>query len=297
MTSSDSKDEERTSTTLSEPALMKAYSNVLRKDFFPSAPYFGFYGRLPTLSTPFTPLLRRYGSYEGSSSTTSSVDSFSSSRVGRYSPPPQLSPFDTPPVRNMGGYANNKSPLLSLLQSDSGISSASSINSGTPMSRRVVRAYKKTYCYICRTHINKNGRRSQGPRRHLLQYHVRRPLFQCPHCSHASFYDKFHVTSHMRRIHQDYTDRLVNRSSEFEEEVERWYERCFGEQRSGTRREEEKLRKNSSSSSSPPPILTPEAPNEENESPKITFTETPVKVPLRKRKIGFMMEDILQPFN
>uniref|UniRef100_A0A1I7XK61 C2H2-type domain-containing protein n=1 Tax=Heterorhabditis bacteriophora TaxID=37862 RepID=A0A1I7XK61_HETBA len=114
--------------------------------------------------------------------------------------------------------------LLQLSSSDSGVSSASSSGLSTPLMKRKSRtSHKKAYCMICNVFIYKEGKRSQGPRRHVLQHHVRRPLYQCPHCSHSSFYDKHHVTSHMRRLHRDTSNSLVNRTSEFEEEIKKWY--------------------------------------------------------------------------
>ncbi|RCN31767.1 hypothetical protein ANCCAN_22442 [Ancylostoma caninum] len=192
--------------------------------FFTSTPYHGFHPVLPPISSIYSPLASYYTQYKSLSSysTDSSTPSTSSvseqSSADHSSPPPRLVAYSTS------------------LSEDSGFLSTSSTAETTPVSRTAVRGYKKTYCMICKVNINKEGKRSQGPRRHLLQHHVRRPLFQCPHCSHSSFYDKFHVTSHMRRIHQDHSDRLINRSSEFEDEVDLWYQvkfnhysRCFGE--------------------------------------------------------------------
>lgn len=231
-------------------------------------------------------------------STESTTDSLSS----QLSPPPRLFPMNDTPAPN-GGFSQPKKAFSSSLQSDSGISSASSLSSATSAGRSTVRGYKKTFCNICKMHINKEGKRSQGPRRHLLQYHVRRPLFQCPHCSHASFYDKFHVTSHMRRIHQDTSDRLINRSSEFDDEVECWYERCFGERKAFNANANKESTANYPSTyqpaATPPPHLSPEQTDRENFDPNSSNTSgllmvTPLKAPTRKRKRGFTIEEILE---
>ncbi|VDM66740.1 unnamed protein product [Strongylus vulgaris] len=177
---------------------------------------------------------------------------------------------------------------------DSGFSSTSSAVESTPVSRNSIRGYKKTYCTICKININKEGKRSQGPRRHLLQHHVRRPLFQCPHCSHSSFYDKFHVTSHMRRIHQDNSDKIINRSSEFAEEVDFWYKRCFGAAKE-TIEETENIREPSQLYSSPPPVLSPEPACRENIDPNLISSDSPSKASApKRRKAGFMIADLLQ---
>ncbi|KAK6011903.1 hypothetical protein OSTOST_22999 [Ostertagia ostertagi] len=57
----------------------------------------------------------------------------------------------------------------------------------------------------------------------------------------------------------------------------------------------------SRSSFSPPPVLTPEIHDQENVNPYGVVQapespiETPVKAPLKRRKMGFMVDDILQP--
>ncbi|KAK5973739.1 hypothetical protein GCK32_007637 [Trichostrongylus colubriformis] len=271
--------------------------------FFTSTPYLGYgYTHLPPITSVYSPFARYYGATESSTkfimdpSSSSSLDSAMESRLDQQSPPPRLVPIGKSSVYNSNNLCYSGNPFTSSLQSDSGISSSSS--SGTPITRNTVRGYKKTYCSICKMHINKDGKRSQGPRRHLLQYHVRRPLFQCPHCSHSSFYDKFHVTSHMRRIHQDTSERLINRSSEFEDEVEEWYERCFDDRKNGNEKRQSSQKPPSPSQSdfSPPPVLTPEILDQENVDPvREALTCTPLKAPLKRRKMGFMIDDILQP--
>ncbi|VDL76478.1 unnamed protein product [Nippostrongylus brasiliensis] len=260
----------------------------------------GYYNRLPPVTSFYSPFMT-----SGMSSVDASTSSFSSESYSlSSSPPPRLIPITTPSAYNFGGKSCGMKCLTSSFQ-DSGISSASSLSGGTPISRHTVRGYKKTFCSICKMYINKEGKRSQGPKRHLLQYHVRRPLFQCPHCSHSSFYDKFHVTSHMRRIHNDHSDRIVNRSSEFEDEVELWYERCFGLKKVCDVAENKETDGGALSPhlafESPPPVLTPELANQENINPDEAFaaapsllTETPLKVPQKRRKMGFMIDDILQ---
>uniref|UniRef100_A0A7I4YT41 C2H2-type domain-containing protein n=1 Tax=Haemonchus contortus TaxID=6289 RepID=A0A7I4YT41_HAECO len=291
-------------------ASTSSYTSVTHNGFFTSTPYFGF-GRtqLPAITSIYSPFAKYYGVQESSarfSQDTSSPASFDlSTGTDQYSPPPKLVPF----TANLGYSFDSPSytlkPFNSTLQSDSGISSGASSLS-TPLGRNTVRGYKKTYCSICKMHINKDGKRSQGPRRHLLQYHVRRPLFQCPHCSHASFYDKFHVTSHMRRIHQDNSERLINRSSEFEDEVEEWYERCFGERRNSNgsemRQSSQRSLNPNGSRFSPPPVLTPEVPDQENVDPcrvgvvdlPELLADSPFHPPSKKRKMGFMIDDILE---
>ncbi|KAK6758679.1 hypothetical protein RB195_016104 [Necator americanus] len=257
-----------------------------QNNFYTSTPHRSFYPMLPPISTIYTPFSSYYSRFELSGYSADYSDPSTSlnqrttiASADRCSPPPQLVPYSTP------------------LSDDSGFSSTASGADSTPVTRSTVRGYKKTYCTICKVNINKEGKRSQGPRRHLLQHHVRRPLFQCPHCSHSSFYDKFHVTSHMRRIHQDHSDRLINRSSEFEDEVDQWYKRCFGDV--GETELEKSENSESSSShqlpSSPPPVLSPEPICKENIDPCSLLPETPIPVPAqKKRKIGFMMADLLQ---
>ncbi|KAL6743244.1 hypothetical protein Aduo_016309 [Ancylostoma duodenale] len=267
-------------------AISNPYVDMSQENgFFTSTPYRGFHPVLPPISSIYSPLASYYTQYQNLSSysTDSSTPSTSSvseqSSADRCSPPPRLV-----------AYSTSQSE-------DSGFLSTSSAAETTPVSRTTVRGYKKTYCMICKVNINKEGKRSQGPRRHLLQHHVRRPLFQCPHCSHSSFYDKFHVTSHMRRIHQDHSDRLINRSSEFEDEVDLWYQRCFGEV--GEARAEQagdpKEQGGNQLSSSPPPVLTPELMCKENINPDPLPSPLPIRVPApRRRKMGFMVADLLQ---
>ncbi|VDM60515.1 unnamed protein product [Angiostrongylus costaricensis] len=53
--------------------------------------------------------------------------------------------------------------------------------------------------------------------------------------------------------------------------------------------------------STPPPVLTPEAPKQENISDSTValapIVETPLKAPPKKRRIGFMIEDLLKMFS
>ncbi|XGW03500.1 hypothetical protein V3C99_015019, partial [Haemonchus contortus] len=285
-----------------------SYTSVTHNEFFTSTPYFGFERtQLPAITSIYSPFAKYYGVQESSArfsqdaSSSASLDL--STGIDQYSPPPKLVPFTASLGYSFDSPSFTLKPLNSTLQSDSGISSGAS-SLCTPISRNTVRGYKKTYCSICKMHINKDGKRSQGPRRHLLQYHVRRPLFQCPHCSHASFYDKFHVTSHMRRIHQDNSERLINRSSEFEDEVEEWYERCFGERRNSNgnemRQSSQKCINPSQSTFSPPPVLTPEILDQENVDPcrvldlPELLADSPLQPPTKKRKMGFMIDDILE---
>uniref|UniRef100_A0A0N4Z0M0 Mitochondrial carrier domain-containing protein n=1 Tax=Parastrongyloides trichosuri TaxID=131310 RepID=A0A0N4Z0M0_PARTI len=90
---------------------------------------------------------------------------------------------------------------------------------------------KKNYCYVCDKYIvNRNGR-NQGPRRHVLQVHMKKPLYMCGICNYSSTYDKYHVTSHIKRIHDiENTDEyIINNKYEQEPEVCIWYKKCFEE--------------------------------------------------------------------
>ncbi|KAK6048225.1 hypothetical protein COOONC_14270 [Cooperia oncophora] len=98
-------------------------------------------------------------------------------------------------------------------------------------------------------------------------------------------------------ILEDDSERLINRSSEFEDEVEEWYERCFGERRSSTRDEmrqsSQKPLSPTPAGFSPPPVLTPEVPDKENVDPcggdpVSEVDNTPLKAPVKRRKMGFM---------
>lgn len=105
-----------------------------------------------------------------------------------------------------------------------------------------------------------------------------------------------------------------------------WYKRCFGhvkctkkfenkedavefekenvakpeEKESSTNFEnEEEIQQITSSPdrySTPPPVLTPEPPTQED-TPEdtVAIVETPLKAPPSRRKIGFMIEDLLKP--
>ncbi|KAE9421571.1 hypothetical protein Angca_004715 [Angiostrongylus cantonensis] len=286
------------------------YTSSTKNQMFTSTPYAGFHPQMPTplissgiysqypLSYNGNESLGKLSSAFTSRSASFLCDSSSESDISKHLLPSQIT--------------SGRTPLT-----DSGFLSSSS-SSRTPVVRNVVRGYKKTYCFVCKVDITKAGKRSQGPRRHLLQHHVRRPLFQCPHCSHSSFYDKFHVTSHMRRIHHDKSDQLINRAAEFDSEVDEWYERCFGNDKSNTKLgirqnttdsadqeniTECKRKKNirqitSQQCSTPPPVLTPEAPKQENSDNTVSLApivETPLKAPPKKRRIGFMIEDLLKP--
>ncbi|KJH49943.1 hypothetical protein DICVIV_03890 [Dictyocaulus viviparus] len=307
-------------------------TNPTINDIFTSTPYVGFYPHLPPLSATIFSSYPQYYTITDSfanlsnrsinQTTSNMLNTLSKSTSSKYFLRSKTLEQKVSPTNYLGyvigfflQYADCegetapcsiKSENLSV-KSDSGFFSSVS-SSGTPISRIAVRGYKKTYCFVCKRHINKEGKRSQGPRRHLLQHHVRRPLFQCPHCSHSSFYDKFHVTSHMKRIHHDKSDRLINRSSEFDSEVEEWYKRCFGDDKSIANLEEDKENVEESISlhktcSTPPPILTPELPRRGITIRKNTvantttsLTDTPLKAPSNKtRKMSFMIEDILKP--
>ncbi|VDK53137.1 unnamed protein product [Anisakis simplex] len=88
---------------------------------------------------------------------------------------------------------------------------------------------RRNYCSICQSVIHAEGRRSQGPRRHVLQFHVMKPLYRCRLCEYSSPYDKYHIASHAKRVHA--TDRLsdilIDNTSEFEDDIQYWTERCF----------------------------------------------------------------------
>ncbi|CAJ0589391.1 unnamed protein product [Cylicocyclus nassatus] len=273
-----------------------------------STPHPGFYPFLPPFPAIFSPFTSYYPRYENSSTSSSTGSSYPSTSseeeskpvqpaVDRCSPPPRLLPYNTSLVSWPMIFANSwrRRVFATYLQSEDSGFSTSSPAEATPLRRNSLRGYKKTFCAICKVNINRDGKRSQGPRRHLLQHHVQRPLFQCPHCSHSSFYDKFHVTSHMRRIHQDNSDKIINRSSEFVEEVNMWYKRCFGEGNEMMEKTEIAEGPSCQLYSSPPPVLTPEPACKENiqpeeENPEALFQATAPK----RRKRGFMVADLLQ---
>ncbi|CAJ0581906.1 unnamed protein product, partial [Mesorhabditis spiculigera] len=60
---------------------------------------------------------------------------------------------------------------------------------------------KNDYCRLCKESLKTAGRRSQGPRRHIVKRHLRTLLYRCPLCPHGSVYDKHHVISHIERKH------------------------------------------------------------------------------------------------
>uniref|UniRef100_A0A915BNN6 C2H2-type domain-containing protein n=1 Tax=Parascaris univalens TaxID=6257 RepID=A0A915BNN6_PARUN len=88
---------------------------------------------------------------------------------------------------------------------------------------------RRDYCNLCKSTIHAEGRRSQGPRRHVLQFHVMKPLYRCKLCEYSSPYDKYHIASHARRVHG--TDRLrdvlVDNAAEFEDDIQYWTQKCF----------------------------------------------------------------------
>ncbi|CAJ0939688.1 unnamed protein product, partial [Mesorhabditis belari] len=99
----------------------------------------------------------------------------------------------------------------------------------TPKRTKDLNRYRKEFCYICNDVISIEGKRSQGPRRHIVQKHLKAMLFRCPHpnCGHGSVYDRHHVTSHMKRMHGDHSEKVIVGSEEAETEIQAWYEKCF----------------------------------------------------------------------
>ncbi|KHN80012.1 Formin-homology and zinc finger domains protein 1 [Toxocara canis] len=94
----------------------------------------------------------------------------------------------------------------------------------------VTRRTRRDYCNLCQSTIHAEGRRSQGPRRHALQFHVMKPLYKCKLCDYSSSYDKYHIVSHARRVHgiNRPRDVLLNNTAEFESDIQYWTQRCFG---------------------------------------------------------------------
>uniref|UniRef100_A0AC35UIP0 C2H2-type domain-containing protein n=1 Tax=Rhabditophanes sp. KR3021 TaxID=114890 RepID=A0AC35UIP0_9BILA len=89
---------------------------------------------------------------------------------------------------------------------------------------------RKDYCYVCKKFIISSTGRCQGPRRHILQFHVKNPLYLCKLCNFSSTYDKFHVTSHIKRFHNitKNTDAyMINNKCYQQAEVCIWYRSCF----------------------------------------------------------------------
>uniref|UniRef100_A0A158P8Q8 C2H2-type domain-containing protein n=1 Tax=Angiostrongylus cantonensis TaxID=6313 RepID=A0A158P8Q8_ANGCA len=196
-----------------------------------------------------------------------------------------------------------------------------SSSSGTPAIRNAVRRCKKKCCFVCKDDLKNTKKRGQEPRRHILQHHLQRPLFQCPHCSYSSSYNKFSVIRHMQRKHHDESGQFINRVSEFRRELGEWYELCFGSGKTTSKLEvEQNTTENQNSEnkeniakyerkdntqqftsqqcSTPPQVITPEAPKHktisENTVALTPIVETPLQTPLKKRRIGFMIEDLLK---
>ncbi|VDM60514.1 unnamed protein product [Angiostrongylus costaricensis] len=206
-----------------------------------------------------------------------------------------------------------------------------SSSSGTPTMRNAVHRYKKKYCFVCKAELKKTKKRGQEPKRHILQHHLLRPLFQCPHCTYSSSYNKAGVIGHMRRRHHDESGQFISRVSEFSHELGEWYELCFGNGGTSTKLDVETLRyveknvtKNENKENkeniakyerkdnnqqfisygqqclTPLPVITSEAPKHETISENTValtpIVETPLQAPPKKRRIGFMIEDLLKHF-
>uniref|UniRef100_A0A0N5B7N2 C2H2-type domain-containing protein n=1 Tax=Strongyloides papillosus TaxID=174720 RepID=A0A0N5B7N2_STREA len=133
------------------------------------------------------------------------------------------SPFST---KNSAESSKKDTSDMSV-SSDTAINDADNHEPTTPT--KGCNGKKKNYCYVCEKYIvNKNGR-NQGPRRHVLQVHMKKPLYLCRICNYSSTYDKYHVTSHIKRIHdiEDTDDYIINNKYEQEPEVCIWYKKCF----------------------------------------------------------------------
>ncbi|PAV90025.1 hypothetical protein WR25_07648 [Diploscapter pachys] len=161
-------------------------------------------------------------------------------------PSPSLSSAGSSPAISNSSHSSIGStpsiPVLSLLTPPSSSSlqpASSSTDSPSPSADSQEKelldsmAHKKPanlWCQICMMDIRKNRKRSQGPRRHILQFHLKRPIYFCPYdgCKFSSHYDKFHVSSHMSRIHKNMPPMKIREEVTFyEHQIDQLFSACF----------------------------------------------------------------------
>ncbi|TKR61190.1 hypothetical protein L596_028334 [Steinernema carpocapsae] len=100
---------------------------------------------------------------------------------------------------------------------------------------------QSSYCQVCQEDIQHQSR-SQGPQRHVIKVHMRNAkIFECPYCKYNSNYDSAQVVQHMKAAHKDKPHtaaEVINNRNQYDQEIRRWKEKCFGKTRGVSRSKE-----------------------------------------------------------
>ncbi|KAK6750671.1 hypothetical protein RB195_002566 [Necator americanus] len=84
-----------------------------------------------------------------------------------------------------------------------------------------VRSQPRNTCRLC---FETNVKHLE---RHVLQYHIKKPMYLCPHCTFSSFYSPTSVKDHIKTRHSLCSPVPIDVRNEYTELIQSVYDQCF----------------------------------------------------------------------